>query len=49
MKNNGYRKLCSMVCVCICVCVRKTKHRNNVLGHGLREIFGLKSERVAGG
>jgi len=47
IKIIGYTKLYSMVVVC--VCVPKTKYRSNVLGHGLRKIFGLKSERVAGG
>ena len=41
----GYTELCSVVCVC----VSTTKHRNIVLEQALREIFVLKTERVAGG
>jgi len=38
-----------MVGVCVCVCVPKTEEGNNVLGQGLSEILGVKSEGVAGG
>jgi len=38
-----------MVGVSVCVCVPKTKEGNNVLGQGLSEILGVKSEGVAGG
>ena len=39
--------MCSMVCAC--VCVKKIKHGNVVLEKGLREIFVLMTEGVAGG
>ena len=49
IKIIGYRKLCSMVCFFVSVCVPKAKYGNIVLGHGLIEILGLKSEGVARG
>ena len=33
---------------CVCVCVPTTKHLIIVLEQGLREIFDLKSEGIAG-
>jgi hypothetical protein len=40
--------VCVWVCVCLCVFYR-TKHGSIVLELGLREIFGLKTDGVAGG
>jgi len=48
MENIGYRRIVRL-CVCVCVCVPNTKNGNNVLGQGLRDILGVKSEGVAGG
>ena len=36
-------------CVCIYVCVPMTKYGNIVQEQGLREIFVVKTEGVAGG
>jgi hypothetical protein len=47
-KNNfQYIELCSMMCVC--VCVPTNKYANIVIKQGLREIFVLEGEGVAGG
>jgi len=36
------------ICASICVCLPKTKHGNYALEQGMREIIGLKAERISG-
>ena len=47
LKGNKCVRWCEFVNVC--VCVTTTKYWNIGLEHGLREIFVLKAEGVAGG
>jgi len=36
------------ICACVCVCFTTIKHGNCALEQGMREIFGLKAERISG-
>ena len=39
--------MCSMVSICAYVCFPTAKHGKFALEQGMREIFGLKAERIS--
>ena len=47
--NNHYRSHRIKCVTLVCVCVPQDETRNIVLEEGLKEIFGVKKEGVAGG